>query len=335
MPCLCCAGLIATKGPAANREALILCLGLSPALQRTLVVEAFQEGEVNRIQDVLISPGGKSVNTGSACAKLGRGAVITGLNGGAQGRLVAEHLTHLGAVCAFTPTPWPTRTCTTIVDAASGLVTELVEEAHRPTPALLQAFERRNRALLRRVRMCFICGTLPPGVPADFWARFAQAAHGAAIPVLIDSHAAPLLRVLEFRPLLAKMNVRELEKTLGVHCPSENAVIRAARRLVGAGAEWVLVTDGAAPAILTTGDRSTWRITPPRISDVRSPVGSGDCVNAGIAEALLAGTEMPQAVRLGMGCGTANALTYRPADFDPALARAFAAACRVQRLRKT
>ena len=326
--------MIGPKRPAAKRDAHVLCLGLSPALQRTLVIGTLREGEVNRVREVLISPGGKSVNTGSALARLGRAAVITGLNGGAQGRLIAEHLTGLGAACAFTRTPWPTRTCTTIINDAKGSVTELVEEARQPTPALLQAFERRNTALLQRVRMCFTCGTLPPGIPGDFWARFAEAALRTGIPFLIDSHAAPLLRVLEFGPLLVKMNVHELEKTVDAACPSEGTVIRAAHSLVEAGAAWVLVTSGAQPAVLAGRDRSTWRITPPEISNVRSPVGSGDCVNAGIADALLDGQEMPQAVRLGLGCGTANALTYCPADFDPARARAFASVCRVQRLAK-
>jgi 1-phosphofructokinase len=312
---------------------MVLCLGLSPALQRTLVLDTFSEGGVNRIREVFISPGGKSVNTGLALAKLGRTPVITGLNGGAEGRLVAEHLKRNGATCAFTRTPWSTRTCTTIVNEASGCITELVEEAGRPTRALLQAFERRNRALLRRARLCFICGTLPPGVPGDFWARFARAAHRGGIPLLIDSHAAPVMRVLASQPLLVKMNVQELEKTLAP-CPSEAAVIRASRELLGGGAAWVLITNGVEPAILTGRDRSAWRVTPPKVSGVRSPVGSGDCVNAGIVDALLGGQQMPTAVRFGLGCGTANALTYCPADFDPARARALASACTVQQLRK-
>ena len=325
----------AAKARASKRvNGPVACIGLTPACQRTLVFDQFREGEVNRARKLFISPGGKSVNTGLALAVLGRRAMVTGLNGGDTGRMIQDYLTERGATCAFTRTSWPTRTCTTILDGGKKCVTELVEEAHTPTPALLRAFEKNGRSLLRRASMCFICGTLPPGVPEDFWARFAKAARQANVPVLIDSHAAPLWRALAFQPLLAKMNVHELAKTMGAKCRDDGTVIRAARKLVSAGAKWVLITNGAKPAILAGPDDAAWRITPPAISDVRSPIGSGDCVNAGLVAALLDGKPMPLAVCFGLACGTASALTYRPADFSPARARSLACACHAEIVRK-
>ena len=326
----------AVKSRASKRaDGRVVCIGLTPACQRTLVFDQFHEGEVNRAREIFVSPGGKSVNTGLALALLGRRAVVTGLNGGDTGRMIQDYLAERGATCAFTRTPWPTRTCTTILDGNKKCVTELVEEAHAPTPALLRDFEKRGRNLLRRASMCFICGTLPPGVPENFWARFAEAARQAGVPVLIDSHGAPLWRALAFLPLLAKMNVHELAKTVGAKCRDERTVIQAARKLTAAGATWVLITDGAKPAILAGPDDDAWRITPPQISDVRSPIGSGDCVNAGLVAALLDGKKMPSAVCFGLACGTANARTYRPSDFSPARARSLASACRVQIVRRS
>lgn len=309
----------------------VLCLGLAPACQRTLVFERFQAGEVNRACETRVSAGGKACNTGLALARLTRPCVVTGLNGGATGRLVAGYLVERGITCAFTRMPGATRTCTTILDRACGVATELVEETPAPTDELLQRFEARGRVWLRRTAIGVLCGTLPPGVPEDYWGRFAAAAQHAGVSLIIDSHAAPLLRALAHKPLLAKMNVRELERTLSCDCGSEQAVLTAARRLTTGGAQWALITHGPAPALLVDRTGAAWRLTPPVITPL-NPIGSGDCVNGGIIHAVLDGAELPAAARFGLGCGTANALTLCPADFDPAQARALAAACRMERL---
>ncbi|MFZ4397608.1 MAG: PfkB family carbohydrate kinase, partial [Kiritimatiellia bacterium] len=162
------------KSNATSRS--VLCLGQTPALQRTLIFERFQAGEVNRAGMTVVSNGGKAVNTALALARLRRASVVCGLNGGDTGRFLTGYLAGHGVTCAFTRTAWPTRTCTTIIDRASGAVTELVEEARRPTPDLLRRFEIRAHTLLRRAGAVVICGTLPPGAPEDFWARLAAEA---------------------------------------------------------------------------------------------------------------------------------------------------------------
>ena len=105
-----------------------------------------------------------------------------------------------------------------------------------------------------------------------------------------------------------------------------------ARRQIAAGAAWALITRGPHPAILIDQVGEAWRISPPKIEVVRA-VGSGDCVNAGLVHAWLNGAAMPDAVRFGMGCGCAKALTRTPAEFCPDAARKFAAACSVGRIR--
>jgi 1-phosphofructokinase family hexose kinase len=313
----------------ADKSGAVICLGLTPAVQRTLSFARFQPGEVNRACRVEVSVGGKAVNTGLALVRLRRACVVTGLNGGGTGRDIAAHLAAHGVACAFTRTPWPTRICTTILDRASGVATELVEEARAPTPVLLSRFEARGRALLRAAGAAVICGTLPSGVPEDFWSRLSAEARRLGVPLVIDSHGPPLLRALPCEPLLAKMNVRELEQTFASACRGRAQIVAAARRLVAAGAQWALITHGAAPAMLVSRAGGVWQVSPPAIGNVASPIGSGDCVNAGVMHALLLGKAMPDAVRFGLGCGSANALTPNPAEFSPGAARRLAKACRV------
>jgi fructose-1-phosphate kinase PfkB-like protein len=160
---------------------------------------------------------------------------------------------------------------------------------------------------------------------------FVRAAAAAGVPVVIDSQKAALVNVLFERPLLAKLTVRELEATLGEAMRSERQILRGLRDLLGMGAQNAFVTQGGKPAYLATPARA-WRFAPPPLARHVNPIGSGDCTTAGIAHALLSGKTMPDAVRYGLACGSANVESLTPADLDPKRVAALARAVKAERL---
>ncbi len=311
-------------------ERPVLSLGLAPALQRTLSFARFELDEVNRAQRVTLSAAGKAVNVGLALAVLGDPVQVTGFNGGATGRLLARDLHQRGVAPRFCSLRAPTRICTTALDEARGWTTELVEEAPTPDAVAWRRFARINLRLVPRCRLLAISGTLPPGTPDDFYVPFVQAATRRAQPVVIDSHRAGLLATLPLRPMVAKLNVHELELTWGRGFRTERALLAGAFRLAQAGAQWVLLTHGAQPGYLLSADGRAWRLVPPPVARVVNPIGSGDCTTAGVIHAWLRGRAMPEAARFGMGCGAANVANVRPADFTSAQARRLAAAAGVE-----
>jgi 1-phosphofructokinase family hexose kinase len=303
-----------------------------PALQRTLVFPHVEIGEVNRAVERHQTGAGKAVNMAVSLATLGTPVCVTGFNGGAPGRFVAAYARARGVRPAFTRlAAGVTRTCTTVLDAGAGVSTELVEEGPEPDAAAWDAFARRNRRLAARAKLLAISGTLPPGVADDFYAPFVQIAVAAGVPAVIDSHGGGLLRALPHGPLLVKLNARELGRTWGTTCDDEAAILAAAERVRAAGARWVWVTQGGRPAYLL-GARGAVRFDLPAIT-VNNPIGSGDCAAAGFIHAWLAnGGVVADAVRAGLGCGMANALTRVPAQFDPEQATWLAALIRPRRI---
>lgn len=306
----------------------VLCIGVTPALQRTLQFDHVRRDEVNRALAVTTSPAGKGINVALVLSALGVRAIATGFAGGETGALVLRQLKARGVTPDFVATAAPTRICTTAIDGSDGTVTELVEEMTPPRPAEWRAFFARIATAIARYPLAVMAGALPPGVPATIYARLARLANGALCPMLIDSQKAPLLAALPARPLLAKLNAHELAATLDRPLHRESDVVRGARELIRRGAYWVLVTDGARPALLVSADRS-FRIRPPEIRALNA-VGSGDATTAGIAAALLDKDAMPDAVALGMACGAANAMTLTPADVDPRVARRLRRMVRVE-----
>jgi fructose-1-phosphate kinase PfkB-like protein len=82
--------------------------------------------------------------------------------------------------------------------------------------------------------------------------------------------------------------------------------------VVALGAHWVVVTQGKDGVVASDGQRF-WRVRSPRVAAV-NPIGSGDALAAGLASAISRGQRMPDACRLGVACGAANAMTLTPAD---------------------
>jgi len=207
-----------------------------------------------------------------------------------------------------------TRICTTLIDDTTACVTELVEEAPLPAPDEWSALNERLSLLLAESSMMVLAGAPPPGSPKEIYARFAHRARASGVTVLIDAHGEVLMQTLAYSPVLAKLNDQELAATYGRLIDTEGAISEAARMLIRRGARWVLVTQGGKDAWLLN-ETLAWRFMPPAVK-VLNPVGSGDATTAGIAAGLVCGQSVPDAVQLGIACGSASTTTLTPGDLD-------------------
>jgi len=301
----------------------ILCLGLAPAIQRTLLFPAFEKGRVNRATECYVSPAGKSVNTGIALRRMGCNPVVAAFNGGMNGRLMSKLMKEWDVPTCFTHTIGETRICTTLIEKKTGVETELVEEARPATKAELNSFVSQNMERLEKCSALVVSGTLPPWIGDDFYVQFMKRAAERNIHCVIDSHGRGLAAVLGLHPTFVKLNREELAATVA---HNTGDVVRNARRLMDFGAQHVLVTDGPNPTFLVTPDMA-WQFDVSVLESelvVLNPIGSGDCVTAGFLAGIMQGLSLPEAVCLGSGCGCANAITLLPALFDPAVARSLA-----------
>jgi len=294
---------------------MILCLGLTPALQRTMICKSIQFNEVNRVQQVILSAAGKAVNTARALAALGADSRASGFNGGVSGELIKGFLAEYKVNSALTAMKADTRICSTLIDESTGMVTELVEEASQPSEKEITNFIQRNTELIKESQMLVICGTLPPWAPDDFYRHFTVTAARLDVPVIIDSHKGALLSVLQDNPLVAKLNFKELETTFGESIKSEPQLIDLMGRLISGGAKSVFLTQGKDASYLLEGGTLS-KDLPPEIAKHLSPIGSGDCTTAGIAYALGNGDTLQESVKFGLACGSANVESLIPADIS-------------------
>jgi len=297
----------------------ILCVGVTPCLQRTIRFSRLRLGQVNRASSVAVSSGGKAINVARTLRALGESPLVTGFAGGETGNAMVSFMEMLGIETDIVWADQPTRICTTLIDETTGCVTELVEEAPLPAPDAWSALDEKLALLLAESDLMIVAGAPPPGSPEDLYAGFARRAQASGTAVLIDARGAVLMQALAYSPVLVKLNDRELVATCGGPINTEGALRATAQMLISKGAQWILVTQGEKDAWLLN-QTLAWRLTPPAV-EVLNAVGSGDAMTAGIAAGLVRGQSVPDAVQLGIACGSASTTTLTPGDLDADLVK--------------
>ena len=255
---------------------MILAAGLTPAWQQIMRFAQVRAGEVNRAAEVHWCASGKAINAGLA---LGAPAAFLSPAGGWSGQAIRAAFADRGLVATWTATAAATRICTTILDDHAGTSTELVENAAPLTTAELEDFFAKYHDLAKQADAVVLTGSLPMGTPATFYKSLLER---TPFPVVLDARGPELEAALVCRPRVVKPNREELAATVGRALPDRASTLSAMRSLIERGAGSVVVTQGKGPVWIMEG-ASAWELTPPEVAPVINPIGSGDCLAAGLA----------------------------------------------------
>jgi 1-phosphofructokinase family hexose kinase len=307
---------------------VILSAGLTPAWQQILVFDSFRYGEVNRARDVVWCASGKVFNAGIGAHHLGGPSLTLAPVGGPNLPQIEAEFAALGVPYRWVKTQAATRICTTILDQATGTITELVENGRPLTSEELEAFRRAYAELAAGAALVVLIGSLPQDMPDTFYRELLQR---TTCPTVLDFRGAGLLSVLDLEPYVVKPNRDELVESLGRPLDDDQALVAAMRTLNGRGAQWVVITQGPA-TVWATSAREIYRFRPLAVPDAVNPIASGDAVAATIAWATRSGRPLPDAVRLGIAAAAQNVRQVLPCRLDPQTLEAAAASVSVDRL---
>ena len=285
----------------------ILCVNANAAIDKTLLIRNYRLGEIHRPERVLSLPGGKGCNAARALKCIGGTPVVTGWVGGFAGQWIETQLQREGIATRFVQTPFESRECISVLDPETNALTEIYERGDAVPDAQVDEFRELVRANLREYTAVTLSGSLPPGVPRDFYADLIVIAHAANVPVLLDSSGEALRLGLAQKPTLVKPNRDELQELLGRKLKTREEFAEAARELARQHETRAVLSLGADGA-LAADEKNVWHARPPQL-DITSAVGSGDSMLGGMAYALTRGLPFREILRYGIAAGTANALT--------------------------
>ncbi len=250
-------------------------------------------------------PGGGGVNVSRVLSALGCRTRAILLAGGSTGRLLDELLDERGLDRHVVPIGGRTRTSHTVTDASNGNEFRFI--AQGPTvseaewTAVLDLVSHTDAAWL------VASGSLPPGVPEDFYARLAAAARGRGVRFVLDT-SGPALRAglagASGGVTLVKSSLSELETIAGRKLPDAVAQEEAAIDLVQSGrVAMFALTYGENGAMLVT-EGGTLRLPALEVV-VNGTVGAGDSFLAGMVMALSEGRPPADAFAWGVAAGAA------------------------------
>lgn len=284
---------------------MIVTVTANAALDKTVVVPGFGVGKTNRGTIDRIEVGGKGINVARALRELRCPVLATGFLAGDGGREIAASLLQQGIETDFVMVPGETRVNMKVIDPVGGLETEINEPGCDIPLDALDSLADRLKALAPRTSLMVFAGSLPPGVPADTYARFIRLARDEGVMTVLDAAGAALEHGMAAGPDLAKPNRAEVEELLGMRLVDDDTLASAVGRLLAMGARSVVVSLGAQGA-LSASPAGVWRAWSETLTAANT-VGAGDAMVAALACALTRGVAAPDALRFAVAAGAAAA----------------------------
>lgn len=287
----------------------VVTLTMNPALDVATSVEEMTPTIKLRCAEERHDPGGGGLNAARLIARLGGDVIAVHACGGASGRRLVRLLEEDGVPQRIVEVAGETRQSLAVTERSSGRQYRFVlpgprltaEEGHAALDAVLD--EVRDGTLV------LASGSLPLGVPTDFYGRLATEVADAGGRLVLDAGGEPLRLALEAGVFLIKPNWREFDALAGVaRGRGDLGRLRQAEALVADGsAEVVVVTLGDQGALVVTAEGHE-EIEPPRV-EADSTIGGGDAFGGGLLFALARGASLAASCRLAVACAAAAVCT--------------------------
>jgi 6-phosphofructokinase 2 len=286
----------------------VVTLTMNPSVDLSTRVDAVEHTRKLRCAAPAREPGGGGINVARAMRQLGGVAVAVFPAGGTAGHLLRELLQAQGIIDHAVFTEELTRESLSVHEERTGREFRFVF----PGPETREVEWRRSLAavesLLPMTDFLVASGSLPRGVPENYYAQLASACRDHDTRLILDTSGAPLEAALDQGVYFVKPNQRELGQITNYDLDDPHEQVAACRELVERGAaEMVALTLGPDGALLVHKE-GVQRAFAPEV-EVKSTVGAGDSFVAGLTLALSRHRTTSDAFLYAVAAGTAAVMT--------------------------
>ena len=309
---------------------MITSISLNPSIDRTLTVENFTAGGLNRVISKNDVAAGKGINVALAVAALGLDVECIGFMYRDSAQLFQNRLMLNSTPYDFVWCEGEARTNIKVFDRAAGVVTELNESG---TTIDGESIARMTEMVSRHAEnsdYLVLSGSLPPGCPQDYYRTLINAVEGLGCRCVLDADGERLKYGLEARPFMIKPNRSELESMIGRRLDGIRDIRDAAMKYIDLGVEIVAVSLGADGALIASADDALYA---PRMNiEVKSTVGAGDSMVAGLVAGFMADNDLEETFRMGVAAASARCMTEGYKVVDKTVYKAFLDMVRIEKV---
>lgn len=280
----------------------IVTLTLNPALDKSTKTEQLVPEKKLRCENPRFDAGGGGINVSKGIARLGGSSTAVFPAGGANGKKLIDLLDAEGISSKTVEIAGETRENFSILETSTNFqyrfTTAGSELSVAAAAQLLQVVEKLNPDFL------VASGSLPPGLPAEFFEQVAHFSKKIGAKFLLDTSGAALQAAADEGLFLLKPNLQELSALVGSPELAMNQVDDAALEIIRLGkCEVVVVSLGAQGALVVSRDVLEHIPAPP--VQKKSTVGAGDSMVSGMVWALGEGLSFSEMAKMGVACGSA------------------------------
>lgn len=282
---------------------------LNPTLDtNTSVREVVAERKL-RCKSVQFEPGGGGINVSRALKKLNTHSTAIFTKGGVFGALLAQCLDK---------EKLPDTVGVTIENMTRNAIIILNESTNQqyrfslPGPEISNnAWEKVCSALEKKVDtndILVISGSIPEPVPDFFYQTIHSIKSDKSVRLVLDTIGSPMIRLMHGTAYLIKPNLHELSKIVDKELLDEEEQEKAACNIVKQGLSRVVVVSLGAAGVLLATEKHCKRLRAPTVP-IRSKVGAGDSMVAGIVKKLIENESDERSVLYGIAAGSSAVMT--------------------------
>ncbi len=284
----------------------VITITVNPTLDKSIIVPSLIENQKLRCTDIKYEPGGGGINISRAIKKLGGSSFALFLAGGHFGSFFIELFKKKKIAFEAFKIKNETRESLILFDKLN--TKQYLLDMQGPI-----VFENEWQSLLtyisnlKQVDFIVASGSLPQSIPVDFYAQIARISKKIGSKFILDTSGEPLELAIKEGLYLIKPNLKEMGILTGIDkIEREKAKEKALEIIKEKKCEAIVISLGADGALLVTND-FTEHFVAPNVA-VKSTVGAGDSMLAGIILKLSKNENLQDAVRYGVACGAAATL---------------------------
>lgn len=285
---------------------MIYTVTLNPSLDRTLSVPEMTFNEVLRSTSTRLDISGKGLNVSLALKELGCANTATGFLGGATGIYLEQGLRTAGIPCEFISISGETRSNVMIIEESTQRYLKANEAGPAISPSERQALIDQLTRLAAPGDYWIFSGSLPPGLPAGFYAELITLVQAKGSLAVLDSSTDMLRLGIAAKPCLVKPNALEAEQASQIPVNSPQDAMQAARWFLDQGVRHAAISLGEDGLLFASGEMAI-HVSPPPVQ-VCNPTAAGDALLAGLVWAFQNQLPLLEVARWGVASGTAAAM---------------------------
>lgn len=309
---------------------MIYTVTLNPAIDKTVVIEKFAAGAVNRVGSVREDAGGKGVNVSKCLKKLGADTVAVMILAGATGKRLSDLLEEREIPMLRIPAEGENRTNLKIIDPVNHTNTDINEPGPRIDQELLEKLKKTLGQQVTRGDIVVLSGSLPKGADKGLYGCWTKYFQSLGASVYLDADGEPMAKGIAAVPAMIKPNNDELAALLGKKELTMEEMVAEGQRLLETGIEEVVISLGG-DGILFVSKEGCFLADALKVP-VKSTVGAGDSVVAAMAYGKVKNLSREEKLRLAVAMGAASVMQSGTQPPEAALVWELAQQVKLQKL---